>query len=390
MTDRTATTFLDYREARAQARRRLPRGVFEYIDRGTEAETAMSHNRARFDALRVVPRVLAGGAARDLSADYLGTHRELPFIMAPTAFSGMVRHRGDIALSRAARSLGLPFCVATEGLLSIDEIAAASPAEHWFQIYLWTGEENWRPLLARARDAGVEILVMTIDTPVYPKRTFNQHNGFGLPLRYGPRNIADVLSRPLWAADVLGRALVSGGLPRFAHHPRAAEAPITGRGVPPMTHQAGLNWDHVAKVRASWKGKLLLKGILHPDDARRAVSEGADGVIVSSHGMRNLDISVAPLDMLPALRKALGDKTTILADSGVQRGSDVFKLLHAGADAVLLGRAMLYGLASGGQAGVQAMVDILADELDCTMAMCGCRTLADIRHASVERDYIRK
>lgn len=353
-------TFLDFSEARTMARRRLPRGIFEYIDRGTEAETALARGRAALDDATLIQRVLTGPPP-DPKVTLFGRQLPLPLIMAPTAFAGLVRHRGDILLE-AARAAGIPFSVATEAVVAVEEIAREAGGELWFQLYMWEGLENWQRLLDRARACGIDTLFFTVDTPVFPKKVFNIRNGFGLPMKFGWRNIVDVGTHPRWAADVLGRALLQGGLPRFAHYPPAARKSILGGGAS-LPHQAGLSWDHAKAVRDYWPGRLLLKGILHPDDAVLAQEMGADGVVVSSHGARNFDSTVAPITMLPAIRAAVGPNFPLLADSGVRSGSDVLKLLLAGADAGPLGRAMLYALAADGATGAAGMIAIIGEEL---------------------------
>jgi isopentenyl diphosphate isomerase/L-lactate dehydrogenase-like FMN-dependent dehydrogenase len=371
--------FLDFAEARVNARRRLPRGIFEYIDRGAEAETAIRRNRADLDRIRITPRVLAGGSARQLETCLFQTTLALPLAIAPTAFAGIVRYRGEAMLAKAARNAGIPYCIATESVTSVEDVQRDAGGAVWFQLYLWEGEENWRRLLARAQASGVTTLLLTVDTPVYPKRVYNIRSGFGLPITYGLRNIADVVSRPAWACDVLGRGLLGGGLPKLAHHPQSDKASLLGRGLAPMRFQPGLSWAHVERLRDAWPGTLLLKGVLHPEDARRAKALGAEGLVVSSHGMRNLDSAVSVIEALPAVRDAVGSSMAVLADSGVQRGSDIFKLLQGGADAVLAGRALLYGLACGGQDGAERMIDILKEELSNTMAMAGHETVASLR-----------
>ncbi|MCO6050500.1 alpha-hydroxy-acid oxidizing protein [Mesorhizobium sp. RP14(2022)] len=363
--------FLDFEEARQRARRRLPRGVFEYIDRGTEAETAIAENRRALDSARVVPRVLQGECKRDFSVRLFGREVHTPILVAPTAFAGLVRYRGDVALAKAAAAAGSIFCAATESVVSLEDIVREASGNTWFQLYLWERREDWEDLLDRAEALGIDVLVLTVDTPVFPKKVFNVRNGFGLPMRFGPRNVMDVMSRPVWAADVLGRSLRTGELPQFANYPASGRSSILGRHQQTVRHQPGLSWEHVRQVRSRWKGKLLLKGILSPEDARMAKDHGAEGIVVSSHGMRNFDATVAPIDQLPLVRDAVGDGLTILADSGVQRGSDVMKLLRAGADAVMLGRAMLYALAAGGQAGAERMFSILDQEMRAAAMFAG-------------------
>ncbi|SED74086.1 alpha-hydroxy acid oxidase [Rhodobacter sp. 24-YEA-8] len=355
-------TFLDFEEARAMARRRLPRGIFEYIDRGTEAETALARGRAALDDVTLVQRVLTG-TPPDPTVSLFGRQLPLPLIMAPTAFAGLVRHRGDIGLAKAARAAGIPFSVATEAVVAVEDVAREAGGDLWFQLYMWEGRENWQRLLDRARDCGIDTLFFTVDTPVFPKKVFNIRNGFGLPMKFGWRNMADVATHPRWTADVLGRSLLQGGLPRFAHYPPAARRSVLGRGGVSLSHKPGLSWDDAKAVRDYWPGKLVLKGIMHPDDALCAQKTGADGIVVSSHGARNFDSTVAPITMLPAIRKAVGPDFPLLADSGVRTGADVLKLMLAGADVVLLGRAMLYALAADGERGAANMIAIIAEEL---------------------------
>lgn len=363
--------FLDFREARLAARRRMPRGIFEYIDRGTEQETALSHIRASLDRTKIVPRVLSGGAQRDLRVEIFGRTMPYPFMIAPTAFAGLVRYRGDVLLAAAARDAGIPFCAATASVVSIEDIHQGAGGDLWFQLYMWDQEKEWKRLVDRAAACGVDTLFFTVDTALFPKKVFNTRNGFAVPFEFGIRNTLDVLMHPRWAADVLGRSLRAGSLPRQAHHPRVAETSILGRGVEALKHQPGLSWEHVRQVRDYWKGNLVLKGILATEDARMAADHGADGIVVSGHGGRNFDSTVAPIECLPAIRDAVGKEMIVFADSCVQSGVDVLKLLSAGADAVLLGRAMLYALGAEGQAGVSSMLEIIRSELDMAMAFAG-------------------
>lgn len=371
---------LNYDELRQIAKARLPRGIFEYIDRGTEDESALSDLRRAFDQMRIVPRVLTAGSSRSQAVEIFGETYSAPLIVAPTAFTGLVWHEGEIALARAAARAGIAYCAATEAITDIGRIAAASKRPVWFQLYLWEGERLWRDLIGRAWLNGVRTLVLTVDTPVFAKREFNTRNGFGVPFKFSARSIADVASHPRWATQVLGRYLMNGGWPNFGNYPADYRQDILNRrAVKPMRHEPDLSWEHVAKIRSNWTGNLIVKGILRPDDARRAQAAGVDGIVVSSHGGRNFDSAVAPITVLEDIARAVGDDMVVLADSGVRRGSDVFKLLACGARAVLVGRAFLYGTAAGGEAGAYRTKEILTDELDRTMAFSGCRTVDDIR-----------
>lgn len=370
---------LNFHDLRRLAKSRLPRGIFEYIDRGTEDEHGLRHLRNAFEACRLEPHMLTGGTQRSLAVELFGERYALPFVAAPTAFTGLVWHKGEIALADAAADANIAYCAATEAVTSLDEIAAASPRPVWFQLYLWEDQNLWRQLLRNAWSCGVRTLVVTVDTPVYANREFNQRNGFGVPFRFSPKNMLDVATHPRWALQVLRRYAASGSLPDFANYPAEYRHNILGREpAKKMRHMPGLSWDHVDELRREWKGSLVLKGILRPDDALQAAERGVDGIVVSSHGARNLDSAVAPIEVLRQIADAVGGRMTILADSGVQRGSDVFKLIAAGAKAVMIGRAFLYGTAAGGKKGAARAIDLLGKELDTTMALSGRSSLEAI------------
>jgi (S)-mandelate dehydrogenase len=377
-----AVDALNFHELRAIAKSRLPRGIFEYVDRGTEDETCIQHNHAALAQMRIAPGVLTSGAVRHQSIELFGEKYAAPFIVAPTAFTGLVWYEGEIALARAAARFGIPYCAATEAITSLERISAASPRPLWFQLYLWEEEMLWRALLDTAWANNVRTLVVTVDTPVFAKREFNVRNGFGIPFKFSAKSIADVMSHPRWTVGVLARYLVRGGFPNFANYPDDYRQGILGRKLSKtMRHEPNLSWEHVKTLRSAWKGNLVVKGILRVDDALKAASMGIDGIVVSNHGGRNLDSAVAPIDVLSDIADAVGDKLTIMADSGVRRGSDIFKLLASGAKSVLVGRAFLYGTAADGENGALYTATILADELDKTMAFSGCSDIRDIDNA---------
>ena len=374
-----ARDFLNFAEARAIAKSRLPRGIFEFIDRGTEDERALATNREAFDRVRIRPYVLRSAADRSTGVSLFGRDYVSPIVVAPTAFAGLVRFRGEIELARAAAEFGIPFCAATEAITSVEDIAAASPAPVWFHLYLWNQEEISFDLMARAWDRGCRTLVVTVDNPVAPNREFNVRNEFDVPFRFSARNVLDVAAHPRWAAGVLGRYFLSEGVPTFANYPERYRQNLLKRNTADLLDvMPGLSWDHMKRIRARWKGEMIIKGILRPDDALEAKAIGADGIVVSNHGGRNLDSAVAPIEVLRDIADSVGSSLTVLADSSVQRGSDIFKLLASGARVVMVGRAMLYGTAAAGQAGAVRMMRILTAELARTMDMSGCRTIADI------------
>lgn len=369
--------FLNHAELRELAKRRLPRAIFEYIDRGTEDEIGLRHNREAFDAVRIRPRVLAGGGTRSQAVTLFGQACDIPIVAAPTACAGLVRFRGEVELAKAAAANGLPFCAALEAINSLENIVEASEGNVWFQVYVWQDEALVSALLARAWNLGVRTLVVTLDSPVASKREYNLRNGFGMPFRFSPRNVCDVALHPRWAFGVLGRYLASGSVPSYANYPPGHRHTIFAPGKP-LDYQDDLCWTHMRWLREQWKGHLVLKGILDRDDAVLARELGADGIVVSNHGGRTFDSAVAPIEVLPEIVRAAGDSMTILADSSVRRGSDVLKLIAAGAKAVMVGRMLLYGTAVGGMSGADRTIGMLRSEIDSAMAMSGCK---DIRNA---------
>lgn len=369
--------FEDFAEARRRAKAFLPRALFDYIDRGTEGESALSDLRRVFDARRVVPRVLQPVAAPDLTTWIMGRRHASPFIVAPTALAGLVRHDGEALAARAAQAAGVPFCAATQSSTSIEDIAARAPgADLWFQLYVWRDRnETWK-LLERVAALGIDTLLLTVDTPASPKKVHNIRNGFGVPLRPSARLAVDLALHPCWTLGVMGRYRMRGGLPSYANYPGKVAAQITAAITDPrFSLDMVLDRAFLDELRRRWPGKLVLKGIFAGDDAILAFDAGYDAVVLSSHGGRNLDSATAPLHLLPRMRAAVGPDATILADSGVQRGSDAAKLLAAGANGVLLGRAPLWGLAAGGPEGATRMITILQDELRGFMAFAGAPDL---------------
>ncbi len=368
---------LNYWDFRALAKRRLPRGLFEYIDRGTEDEHALRALRSDLDALRLVPRALPGVAARALATSVLGRQLAMPVVTAPTALAGLVSHGGEIQLARAARRHGIPMCVSTYSVTAIEEIrAGAAEAELWFQLYVWKNRALTRQLVDAAHRCAVSVLVVTIDSIAPAKREYNTRNGFEIPFRLSARAAADLARHPGWLLRVALPYLMNGGLPSYAHYPPAFRRAVTARSAADdVTPDSALSWADIREIRRWWPHKLLIKGILHPEDAKAALDCGADGVVVSSHGARNVDVAPSPIEVLPAIAEAVGGRTEILADSGIRRGGDVVKYLAAGASAVMVGRLPLWGLAAGGEQGAVDALDMLRSEIDGTLANLG---IADV------------
>jgi isopentenyl diphosphate isomerase/L-lactate dehydrogenase-like FMN-dependent dehydrogenase len=365
-------------DMRAVAKKRLPKGVFEYIDRGAEDEVALADNRDAFRRLKLRTRFLVDLTTRDMGIDLLGKRAEMPLAIAPTGIAGLCWFQGELELAKAAAAKGIPFTLATGSNTSMEKVAREAGGRLWFQLYMWKEEELSYQLVKRAKDADFEALVVTIDGALGNNREYNKRNGFTIPFTLSARSMTDMLRHPEWLATVMGRYMASGGMPRHENYPAQYRHRIT-RGVAgnPMRHQA-MTWKDIRKLRDFWPRKLIVKGILREEDAVLAVEHGADAVVVSNHGGRALDAAAPTMDILPEVVRAVGDKATVILDSGVRRGSDIVKALALGANAVLTGRATLYGISTGGQAGAEKALSLLKTEFEKTMAYCGCRTVAEV------------
>lgn len=361
-------------DLREMARRRLPRALFEYVDRGAEDEIAISTNRHALEQIKLRPRVLRGVAVRSAAQMLWGKPMALPIAVAPTAVAGMLWHDGDIRSARAAVAAGIPYTLSTFSVTALEKVAEGAPGGRlWFQLYVMNDRDHMRHLVRRAWNAGYEALMVTVDGPVAPKREYNVRNGFNMPITWNPLLMWDFATHPRWLLGVAARYKLTTGIPGMVHH-------SSGQGSvkDPNKSDASLDWDTIRELRALFPGKLLLKGILHPEDARMALDAGVDGVIVSNHGGRNLDASIATIDALPDVVRAVDGRLPVMVDSAFHRGSDVVKALAMGASAVLVGRAMVWGVAASGQAGVSRAIQILGEEIDRVMAQTGCIHLGEL------------
>lgn len=381
MADKTLGAYNIF-DLRDMARRRLPRFLFEYVDRGSEDEVALRNNRAAFDRIKLIPRTLVDVSARNTETMLFGRRHSMPLAIAPTGTAGLMWYRGEIALARAARAAGVPFTLATSSLSAIETIAAEAGGTLWMQLYsMWPDRELSYEIVDRARVAGFEALIFTVDSIVAPNREYNIRNGLRIPFRFSGTNVVDVLCHPRWMLGVLGRYLSSTGMPRYENYPASIRSSVTAipKGeVRVKMKNESLNWDDLRALRKRWPHTLIVKGILRAEDARRAVELGADAVVVSNHGGRNLDSTPAPIEVLPEIVDAVGNRTTVMVDGGFRRGSDVVKGLALGAQAVLVGRGTLYGTAAGGEAGAARALALYGEEIDRVMALIGARSLADL------------
>ncbi len=363
-------------ELRKQAKRRLPRAVFDFIDGGAEDESTLRENRAAFERVRLSRRVLVGVAHVDTETSILGKPSKLPIAVAPTGALGFGWRGGDVAVAKAAAAYGIPFTLSTSATASIERVAAEAPGRLWFQAYFFKDREYTFGLIERARQAGYDTLMVTADLPVGGKRERDFRNDFSIPFRFTPRNVLDFATRPAWALDMLLR-----GVPQLENLAGMTDHHADTRNLVSSVarnQDAALDWEVIKRVRDVWPGKLLVKGVVDPRDAEMAISVGCEGVIVSNHGGRQLDGELASFDALPAVVRAFGGRGSVLLDGGIRRGGDIVKALARGAEAVMVGRAMFYGVSAAGEAGARRALEILSDEFVRTMQLCGMRSIADI------------
>jgi len=369
----TALTALNIAELREIARSRLPKIVFDFLDDGAEENYSLADNRDVFGRIRFRPRTLVDVSGRSQSVTLFGKASKLPVGIAPTGLAGVMAYQGDLALARGAARAGVPFVLSTASTIALEEVRKASDGTMWFQLYMSKDREAAKRLVDRARVAGYEALVMTSDVVVPGNREHNFRNGFRVPFRLRGRAVADGLLHPRWLAGVFLRTLLTSGVPRFRNLDTERDGRIVSQPDNEFrANRSALDWSDVRWLRDIWPGKLMVKGILHPDDARLAADCGCDGIFVSNHGGRQLDGAISPIEALPAVVEAVGERLAVVADSGFRRGADVVKALALGAKAVFVGRATLYGAIAGGEAGVEHALGIFASEIDRVLALLGC------------------
>ena len=374
---------LNIEDLRRMARRRLTKALFEFIDRGSEDDVALRHNRAALERIKLLPRVLNDTSGRDPTITLFGKPQKLPLVIGPTGPAGYAWYRGETALARAAAKAGIPFTLASTSNTAMETIFAQGGGTQWYQLYVWRDLEASLVAVERARDAGFEALVVTVDATIPYNREFDVRNGVTFPVRVTPRNLIDTMIHPRWLFGTLGRYILAERLlPRYVNiQSPDTLTPAQVRGF--LFKYDTLIWDFLRRMRDMWPRTLIVKGVLHPDDAVMAADCGADGVIVSNHGGIANDAAVAPIDALPAIVAAAGDRMTVIVDSGFRRGSDVLKGLALGADAVIVGRATLYGLAAAGEAGASRALDILDAEIRRTMGVMGVTEIS-----ALTRDHV--
>jgi L-lactate dehydrogenase (cytochrome) len=362
----------------AAARRHLPRPLFGYIVGAAETNRSYADNRLQFDDYSFQPRVMVDVSHRSCGIALFGKHYRAPFGIAPVGISAISAYRGDIVLARAAQAAGVPAIMSGTSLIRMEDVAAAAPGT-WFQAYMPGDDSKLHGLIARVAAAGFETLVVTVDIPVWANRENNVRTGFSMPLRPGLRLAWDGIVRPRWLAGTFARTLLSHGMPHFENSFATRGAPmLSSSAVRDTTGREHLNWEHIRRIRRQWRGPLVIKGILHERDARLARDCGADGIIVSNHGGRQLDGATAPLRVLPRIVDEVGGSMTVMMDGGVRRGADVLKAIALGARCVFAGRPFMYAAAVGGQRGVAHALTLLHDEVSRNMAMLGINSLTEL------------
>lgn len=354
-------------DLRREARRSTPRVVFDFVDGGAADEFTLRWNRTAFEALQLRPRILRDVSGVDTSTTIFGRRLALPLVVSPSGGSALNRFAGERALARAASAHGVGYALSVMSSWPLEDVSASGDGPKWFQLYVWRDRALSEALLNRASAAGYEALVLTVDTPVVGVRDRDRRNGFGVPPRITARSFGQALLRPRWALSFLRDAPLNGHVPAGAGSGDAQSlAAYTGSLFDPT-----VTWGDLAWVRRLWKGPLLLKGVIDPDDARLAVDAGVNGIIVSNHGGRQLDYAPPAIQALGPVVDAIGDSVPVLLDGGIRRGSDILKALALGASACMTGRPLLYGLAAAGEAGANRALEILASELRLAMSLTG-------------------
>lgn len=361
---------------RAVAKDRLPRFLFDYIDGGAYAEQTLARNVSDFGDVKLRQRVLRGSDKVSLSTQLLGEKLKLPIVLAPVGLTGMYARRGEAQAARAAEQMGIATTLSTVSICPVEEVAAASSRPIWFQLYVLKDREFMKNVLARALEAGVQTLVFTVDLPVPGARYRDAHSGLGGP-NAGLRRLRQIVEHPQWAWDVgfRGAPLELGNISAYLGKSTKFADFITWIA---KNFDPAISWKDVEWVREYWPGNLIIKGILDPEDAEAAIKFGADGIVVSNHGGRQLDGVASSITALPRIVDTVAGRSKILLDSGIRSGLDVVRALCLGADAVMIGRAYIYALAAGGQKGVETLLSIMASEMRVAMVLTGAASLQDL------------
>lgn len=376
-TGRRLARAVEIGDLRAMAHKRLPRFALEYLEAGAEDEATMAREREAYAEWRFMPRMLVDVADRSLTTTLFGVASPTPLIIAPTGLNGVFQPHADTALAKAAAEAGIPFVQSTMSNDRMERVAEVAGLRHWWQLYVFGGEDVWRTLIRRADDCGCEALVVTLNAQIFGNRAWERRTRASRK-RLSAASVANAALHPRWLVSTI----LSHGMPVFEN--AIDFVPADRRGFFESAFwirdamSKSLSWDTIAKIRDLWRKPLILKGILNLGDVERAVAAGVDGIVLSSHGGRQLDWTVAGLDLLPEARRVAGGRLTVMVSGGIRRGTDVLKAMALGADAVMVGRAPLYGLAAAGAAGVARALDILRVEMDRSLGLLGARGLSEL------------
>ncbi len=376
---------LSLEDFEVSAKRHLPKPLFGYIAGGSETNASLQMNAEAFGDISFRPRVLINTSSRSTRTTLFGEEWSAPFGIAPMGISALMAYRGDLVLAKAAQDAGIPMIMSGSSLIPLEEIVEAAPRS-WFQAYLPGEPDRIDGLIDRVASAGYKTLVLTVDTAVLANRENNIRAGFSTPLRPSARLAWQGLSHPTWTIGTFARTILNHGIPHFENSYATRGAPIIASNVMrDFGKKDHLSWDHFTQIRKRWTGNLLVKGILHPEDAAIAVQHGADGIIVSNHGGRQLDGAIAPLKALPAIVDKVGSEAAVMIDGGFRRGTDIIKALALGANFVFVGRPFLYAAAVGGQAGVAKAASILSDELHRNMGLLGVTDVNELQSILIHK-----
>ena len=363
-------------DLRKLAERRVPRMFYDYADSGSWTETTYRANESDLAKIKFRQRVALDVSSRSTAMTMLGQKVPMPVALAPTGLTGMQHADGEILAARAAAEFGVPFTLSTMSICSIEDVAENSPAPFWFQLYVMRDRDFIRRLIERARAANCSALMVTLDLQLMGQRHKDVRNGLSAPPKPTLRNVLNLMQKPAWCLGMLGTKRRQFG--NIVGHVKGVKDMSSLSDWTVSQFDPSLSWDDVAAIRKQWGGKMIIKGILDVEDAKAAVKVGADAIVVSNHGGRQLDGAMSSIEALPAIVDAVGDKTEIWMDSGIRSGQDVLRAIALGARGTLIGRAFLYGLGAGGQAGVRQALDIIHKELDLTLGLCGQSDLAKV------------
>jgi (S)-mandelate dehydrogenase len=371
--------FYNIEDLRLKAKKKLPKGIFEFINGGAEDGIAVENNREAFTSLKIKNRVLVDVSKRSTETEIFGKKISMPYGISPTGGAGISWYEGEIGLAKAAAKMGVPCTLATNALIPMEDICEQAGGNLWFQLYMWADKEMSIKFLDRVKATGIDTLIVTVDGPVGPNREYNLKNGFSNPLRYSPKMIAQLLARPGWCLNVLAQQYLKRGAFQKENYPDELNKKLTDKEPSyNLVKSDSQNWEDVRRIRDMWEGPLLIKGLQSAEDAVIAANEGLQGVILSNHGGRYVDSAPAPLQVLAETKAAVGDRIAVIMDSGVRRGSDITKAVAIGADMVMSGRSTLWGTAAAGESGAYRALEIFQTEMDRIMAQLGLNAVEEI------------